>query len=518
MSTPTFRPPVEPVRQRLLREIERHNNLPTLGLSVAKVIEMTSSGDDSVAKLAHFILSDIALTQKILRLANTVEYRSPFSGPVTTVSKAIFLLGFNAIKTSAMAMLLVDGFKDFSKDPMVSKELMHSLCASIVAREMGARASYPDAEEAAVAALFKNISPVLLAAFDPELYKRIQSQIANKLGSPREIVNKQLGCSYERFAEQVMENWKIPETIVQALAPLNSSDYRKAAHRTDWLRQIASFSDAIADQMVLGEPDLPQRCAPVLQRFSQALELDETRMLALLQKVEHDARQLAKSMGISLPGDVSTIVANPAVGAPAKAPLPEEYLLQPEEESAAEIERYPSGKPLRARDLLLVGVQDMTQMLMSEHVGVYDIMMQLLETLKGSLGFRFAAVFLEDRIQQNQVMRISVGMPFLPRNFHFRMSDNNDLFNLALKHNSDLSIADATLSKIQHLLPQWHHQLRSDTQCLLILPLISKHACGLIYADRNVRAEEGINHDETALIKTLKGQLLSALEKEAHQQ
>jgi len=55
---------LETARERLLKKVKEDVNLPTLGAAIAKVIEITSSGDDQVSNLAHFVLSDLALTQK----------------------------------------------------------------------------------------------------------------------------------------------------------------------------------------------------------------------------------------------------------------------------------------------------------------------------------------------------------------------------------------------------------------------------------------------------------------------
>ena len=110
-------------RDRLLRKISEESELPSLGVAIAKVIAITSSGEDSVARLAHYVLSDVGLTQKILRLSNTVQYRASAGVQVTTVSRSIFLLGFNTVKTTAMAMLLVDCFKN--KNQFSFKNLIH---------------------------------------------------------------------------------------------------------------------------------------------------------------------------------------------------------------------------------------------------------------------------------------------------------------------------------------------------------------------------------------------------------
>jgi hypothetical protein len=86
----------------------------SLCIAIARVVELASSEDEATHILAHYILSDVALTQKIWRLANTVLYRTVSNTPVTTTSRAIFLLGFDTVKTSALALLLVD---KYTKDP-----------------------------------------------------------------------------------------------------------------------------------------------------------------------------------------------------------------------------------------------------------------------------------------------------------------------------------------------------------------------------------------------------------------
>lgn len=91
-------------REALLKSIAQSEGLPALGVAISRVIQLASSDSDAVGGLAHFILADVALTQKMLRLANTVFYRDASGTPVTTVSRAIFLLGFETVKTTALAM------------------------------------------------------------------------------------------------------------------------------------------------------------------------------------------------------------------------------------------------------------------------------------------------------------------------------------------------------------------------------------------------------------------------------
>lgn len=514
LKTPSFA--AMSAKDRLLAKIQEDPSMPTLGVAVAKVVEITSSSADSVSTLAHFVLADVALTQKILRLSNTIHYRNVSSPPVTTISRAIYLLGFNAIKNSAMAMLLVDGFANKRQAYNVRKELIHSLCASMIASELARQGKFPDAEECAVVALFKNIGKVLVASFDHQLHEQIRVRQTVEPEQAWEIVTALLGCSYQRFGELVLQEWKMPDGIIQALQPLPHGELKKATHRTEWLRHVASFSDELASLLIHGEydesnADMVARCEPLIKRYGRCLEIDQESLEDMLRRVETETRQLANSMDIAMPsfwtdGMNAQIRVN-EIGS--------EFMLRNlDADSMHEAPRYPSGKPSNARDLLLAGVQDVTQMLAADQVKLNDMFLLVLETLYTGLGFRFATICLRDVQHSRYTARASLGHLYMERQKGFVLptSPEDTLFHVAMINNNDLVVANALHPKIQGLLPAWHKKLLPDTRSFMILPLVVNHKpLGFFYADRVHTAEEGVPADETSLIKTLKSQLITAI-------
>ncbi|MBC3863766.1 HDOD domain-containing protein [Undibacterium jejuense] len=495
---------------RLLRKINEETNLPTLGIAIAKVVEITSSCEDSVAQLAHFVLSDVGLTQKILRLSNTVQYRTSSTAAVTTISRSIFLLGFNTVKTSAMAMLLVDFFKDKTQAVSVRKELVRSLCASIIGREMSQKGRFQNSEEAAIAALFKNVGRVLVASYDHLLYTQIERICDATESSYVDAAQMLLGCSFERFGEMALQSWNIPDAIVQAIAPLPNGDLQKTPLRNDWLKQVASFSDALAEIVMIGQHNAPGRIDAILQKYGQVLEIDKKALSTMLVKIEAETRQFAKSMNIMLPHGLSdTEQLKNSSG------VPSEFLLKtidpiPEQNA----NRYASGKPYNARDLLLAGMQDVTQMLASEDLQLNDLILLVLETLYSSMGFRFATVCLRDVTSGRYTSRIAVGENYASRQkgFNFTVKSEADLFHLAMSNNVDVMISDASVPKIRNLLPLWYQEILPDAGSFMILPLVvQKKPLGFFYADRAVAEEDGVSAEETTMIKTLKSQLLTAM-------
>src|SRR5205823_7701377 len=120
---------------------------------------------------------------------------------VTTVSRAIALLGFDNVKTTALAMLLVDALASSAHAHSVRVELEASLCASLVGREMARHSFYQGAEEASIGALFKNLGPLLVASHEYDRYREIAALIAtgeHKVGQAAQMI---LGCSYDALSE-----------------------------------------------------------------------------------------------------------------------------------------------------------------------------------------------------------------------------------------------------------------------------------------------------------------------------
>jgi HD-like signal output (HDOD) protein len=522
------------IRDELMEKVFQDSNLPALGLSVSRVVKMASSSDEAVRHLAHFVLSDAALTQKVLRVSNTVGYRTLSTSPVTTISKAIFLLGFDTIKTVALAMMLVDRMSG-KRAKTVRAELAHAMCASIVGCEIAKMGQFKDAEEAAIASLFTNMGRLLVASHDPQRYLQMNALIQDGT-APLAAAQQVLGCSLESIAAEVLKEWQIPDTIIQALTPPQPGPLKPAKSRQEWMQQVAAFSSAAASVMphihVKGDETAVN---DLLARYGDAFGLDKNKLTRLFAAVEQETAPLMAYANL-LPGQLDREDMEGGAGnqkadgksgssvdfgvdpLPSEEPagLPAELLLSGASNTdVLQITaRHPSGKPMNARDLLLAGVRDVTEMMSSGRCKANDLIMLVLETLYNSLGFRFATVCLKD-VKANQFRaRISLGENNAARQagFVFSAATGRDLFSLALENDADLLISDATESKIRALIPAWHKTLLPDATSFIVLPLIvQSKPLGMFYADRKEFALEGVPPDETALIKTLKGQVLNAL-------
>jgi HD-like signal output (HDOD) protein len=496
-------------RAQLLQKIQDDPSLPALGSAVTQVLKITESSNEAVYSLAHFILSDVALTQKILSIANTASYRTASGNKVTTISKAIFLLGFDVVKDVALAMLLVEGMTGKSA-LNIRTELLKSLGASLAGREIAKLGIYSDSEEAAVVGLFKNLGRLLVAMHDEAAYDEITTISGTGTCSPEQAAARVLGCGFNRLAESVLQQWKIPSTIINALAPLTSNTLKPATTRQEGLQQIAEFStDAATLLTQTGKIDPSLMSKTLLARYGAAFGMDNATLTALLTRVAEETQTLTNAIFQAQ----TTPITEAEIPLPKEA-LDEFLLAAPEIKNIPSNKRHPSGKPMNARDLLLFGVQDVTEMATSGRCKPNEIIMLVLETLYRSMGFRFATACVRDVKTQQFRARLTIGEDEQERQagFVFSTTPGRDLFHLAMENDADILISDASVANVRALIPEWHQALLADAASFIILPLVvKKKAVGLIYADRATIATEGVPADEAALIKMLKGQIITAL-------
>ncbi|MEC5159007.1 MULTISPECIES: HDOD domain-containing protein [unclassified Janthinobacterium] len=494
-----------PVRGQLLHKLCGDEGLFALGASVARVVQLASSDDEGTQSLAYYVLSDVALTQKILRLSNTPTYRTANGTAVTTISRAISLLGFNNVKTTALAMLLVDTLLNSKHAHSVRAELEAALCASLLGRELARLSFYQGAEEASIGALFKNIGPLLIASQEHERFREICALVAAGEHNQSQASQMILGSSYDVLSAAVLREWKIPDVIVRSLSTLPPGPQKLAVNRQEWMRQVATFS--IDAAKLLGRPgeaaETPEARA-LLARFGVALAVDQALLRKLFETVRAEMASLLESMNLA-----------PQAEDDGEGGLPNVLVLATMDAGdAGKDAAYPSGKPTNARELLLAGVQEVTQMRAGGQCKMNELIQTVLETLYRSMGFRYATVCLKDARSGLYRARLSFGEKHAERQagFQFPIAPVNDLFHLAMENEADLMIADAGAQKIRDLLPPWHRALLPDARSFIVLPLVVQSVqLGLFYADRIHPAPEGVPPDEASLIRALKGQVLVAL-------
>lgn len=469
---------------KLIEKICTETDIPALGDSISEIVRLSSSNEGSMQKLADLIISNVALTKKILNLSNSAVFCSSTGQEVTSITVAIQLLGLDTIKTCALAVILVDAMSD-KQAPYVRIELSRALMASIAGRELAATSQFKNTEEVTIVALFKNIGRLLIAAYDPKIYKEIMVQVREGGHSASQASLQVLGFSFDALAEHAMKSWQIPDSIIKAMKFMPARVLTQPRTRLEWMQQAAEFSESITTHVFEVDDSNTKASTDHLEkRFGQSLNISREKLGTL---IDH-TREASSLLG----GD---------------------SLQALREIVDAEHKCYPSGKPYDAHDRLTEGVKNI-EALISGSYEINELIQLIIKTIHTSLGAYFTTLCLRNAKTNQYQARAVLGenSANLQQGFIFSAAKADDLFNLAMQKNIDLLIADITAEKMQTLIPRWHTRLLPDTKSLIILPLvIGDNPIGLLYWDSKETAPEGVSSEEMQLIRTLKSHVLTAL-------
>ena len=117
---------------RMLAEAKDLPLLPQVVILVQKTIDEEGS---SASDLADVITNDQVLTSRLLRMANSSFYRFSHN-PISTVTDAIVLLGFDTVKNITLGLSIYKMMSGLSKDNSFRFFWRHSLCCAMAAQSL----------------------------------------------------------------------------------------------------------------------------------------------------------------------------------------------------------------------------------------------------------------------------------------------------------------------------------------------------------------------------------------------
>lgn len=500
MTGAPLRFPVDALVARLVESPD----LPSLGAAVARVAELAEADSSSLSDLANLILSDVQITQKVLRLANSVAFRRA-AAPVTTVSKAIARVGSEQIRLIALSALLLERMADREKAQLLAPELHKALDASMLALHLGPRIG-ADSEESAICAMFRSIGRLMVATVEGACFEEVRRVAAAEGVVEREAARRVTGASFETIGQRILAHWGLPEPLIRTVAPCPPSA-QPPAGRVERLQFVSQFAADVAQAM--RQPGAGARehaLAAALSGFGAAFRIDAEALRAICATTSEETARVARALdlqpaaaAVEPPGQDEAEAGIELPAAPADA--------------AASQPPSPEGKPAASTALLMAGLQDMTAGL-AEGQGVADLLNIALETLYRGLGYRRAVLCL--RAPDGRAFRARLTFGAMTRaevqRFAFPGTPAQDLVWSVLQRNVDVHVRDVDAGSIKAKLPAWHREACPGAVSFVLLPIVLRgKPLGFFYADRAVVDRAGLTAEELGLLRMLKGQTLVAL-------
>jgi HD-like signal output (HDOD) protein len=203
--------------ERLRRSTESVIALPALPEAVSRLLGMVDDPETSARALAQAISTDQVLTARVLKLANSSYYG--FQQKVGTVSLALVVLGFRAVKDVALATSVMKAFGRASKDPRFDMRAFweHSVAVGVASRCLSRILRVATAGEAFTVGILHDIGQVVLHEYHPDAFLETQRLVREEGRSLLEAETTVLGAGHPQVGGWLCRRWSLPEAICQGI-------------------------------------------------------------------------------------------------------------------------------------------------------------------------------------------------------------------------------------------------------------------------------------------------------------
>ncbi|MDD5673152.1 MAG: HDOD domain-containing protein [Chitinivibrionales bacterium] len=282
-----------PLENAELRErIEHITNLPTLPQVATRLISIINKPSTSFSDVAFVVGQDMALSAKILRMANSAFYGVPRT--VSTVQNAVAILGLKVITTLVVSLTVFDLFPKESKKLLFDRKAFwyHCLGCGLIAKlycNALPKVVLFDAEEAFCAGLLHDIGKVVMEQYlHADFHKALRHAAKNHLPlyeSEKEI----LGFTHTDVGAWLIGPWGLP---LELSAPIAYHHEPESSPDNLDIVALVHFADYTSYEMNLcldpayGKPTVNSACVKYLMLADRQVAQIKEQIPAELKKMD----------------------------------------------------------------------------------------------------------------------------------------------------------------------------------------------------------------------------------------
>ena len=190
--------------------------LPSLSTTYTRLTQAVSDPDSSINEIAEIIEGDVAMSAKVLQLANSAFFG--LAQKVTTLSNACSYLGMQTIKNLALTSEAFRVLKPHSRVPVSVCEAIEKHAHRVAAIASALPMDKGNRDVTIIAALLHDIGKLLLASAMPDQFYAVFQHYSERGCKPFEAEEELLKTSHAEIGAYLLGLWGIPSLTVEAIA------------------------------------------------------------------------------------------------------------------------------------------------------------------------------------------------------------------------------------------------------------------------------------------------------------
>ncbi len=234
--------------------------IPTLPVIYQELFKKMQDPNVSVPQIAEIISMDQALTAKILHLVNSAFYG--YSKEIKTISRAVVILGFQAVRSAALAISVFDYFNGEDSNQIdMTQFWKHSIASGSICKVLASEIRINQQEEAFVMGLLHDTGKLIEKRYFPndfdELCEVAQEQHLTWYDAEKALFQ----IHHATIGKAVFRAWNFPTSVVEAVQFHHNPDL---ASQYPQLAALTHLADYMAYPLGYPSPGAlpPQGCNP----------------------------------------------------------------------------------------------------------------------------------------------------------------------------------------------------------------------------------------------------------------
>jgi HD-like signal output (HDOD) protein len=491
----------------VLSRLGDSSGFPTLSTTISDVNRVVASDSHNAQQITQVILRDVSLTTKLLQLVNSTVF-GQHQGGIRTISRAVLVLGCEAVRNAAMALMMLEFSKGRSQEKSLQDELLGAFFSGVLSKALCQRLHLPNAEEAVICTMCQNLGKLVTTFFLYEESKKIESLVAG--GMAEEAAAAQvIGISYRKLGVGLARHWNFPDRLVEGMQSLPARDMTPPASDGENLRLAANLANELyLIALRTSQEDKPAVLQELCNRYSSAVKLDVKDLTAAIDQALKEIGQCSTTLNLSTAGSPALNAVRIWTGGTADTEeVPADPLLQ-HVAAADAVDK--EGTTVNVQSVIADGIRDVTEALTADFA-LNDILRMVLETMHRGFGFSHTMIFMRDARLNTMRARFGFGLETeqsIPL-CGFPLASTPDVFHVALEKSVDIIIENAKSEDILARVPEWLRKV-INPQSFVLLPITFKStAIGLLYAD-SARERIKLSAEQLGSLRTLRSQVVLA--------
>jgi HD-like signal output (HDOD) protein len=492
---------------RLLEAIQKSGEFPTMAYTVDVISSMTSSESTSSGALAEIILQDFGLTQKLLRLVNTLAYTQ--YGEVTTISRAVLLMGFDRVRSMATSLILFEHFRKQAGSTGLLNVLNKAFYGAVIGRTIAHDTGFVDGEEAFISTLFHRLGWILVAFYLPDEYAAIEAAPENDRDR---VVTEVLGLSFDAIGTTVAGELKISPHLRESMMRVPRHDLNRVMSPCERLSCLAALSNSMVDVLTTSSDSNTKRqeVEQLMMSYGRQIKVPDN-IDTLISRTVREVKGSASTFKLK-------VVNTPLAASLAAWGLSEKGVVgtQESESGALEDESGENGAAHREapETVLTKGLHEVTALLMGDYA-FDDVLRVVMETIYRALGVGHSEVLFLLKDPAAPVVRYRFGFGQKPDEAALWAEvhiSGTDLISQSINQGRDVVIRNARVPTVIQSLPGFLARRGMLDRVLILLPLtVGSSPVGLFFIDGDrelapILTPTFVNH-----LKVLRNQVVIAI-------